>query len=165
MDSHEGGCHCGAVRFRVAVQRYEALQCNCSMCTKKANLHLVVRRDQFTLLRGAEALTTYRFNTGVAQHTFGGDLPANVAIRVSVGVASLPANGADVEALIRCGLATLSEALQRGGNRIAWVVSGDRDRRQSHVAHGAGEGPWVIEGPRKRDRQALWHLLEDVGGK
>ena len=32
MDTHEGGCHCGAVRFRVAVERYEALDCNCSMC-------------------------------------------------------------------------------------------------------------------------------------
>jgi hypothetical protein len=70
MDTHEGGCHCGAVRFRVAVERYEAVHCNCSMCTKKANLHLIVARDQFTLLRGAEALSTYRFNTGVAEHTF-----------------------------------------------------------------------------------------------
>ena len=70
MHSLEGGCHCGAVRFRVAVDRYEALECNCSMCRMKANLHLIVPRDRFTLLRGAEALTTYRFNTGVAQHTF-----------------------------------------------------------------------------------------------
>lgn len=69
-ERHEGGCHCGAVRFRVAVERYEALECNCSMCAKKANLHLIVPRDRFTLLCGADALTTYRFNTGVAQHTF-----------------------------------------------------------------------------------------------
>jgi hypothetical protein len=67
---HEGGCHCGAVRFRVAVERYEALECNCSMCARKGNLHLIVPRDRFTLLQGAEALATYRFNTGVAQHTF-----------------------------------------------------------------------------------------------
>lgn len=66
----EGGCHCGAVRFRVAVERFEALECNCSMCTKKALLHLIVPRDRFTLLRGADVLTTYRFNTGIAQHTF-----------------------------------------------------------------------------------------------
>ena len=67
---HEGGCHCGAVRFRVAVEHHEALECNCSMCAKRANLHLIVPRDRFTLLCGADALTTYRFNTGVAQHTF-----------------------------------------------------------------------------------------------
>jgi len=70
MDMHEGGCHCGAVRFRVAVERYEALECNCSMCQRKGNLHLIVPRSRFTLLRGAEALTTYQFNTGVAKHTF-----------------------------------------------------------------------------------------------
>lgn len=70
MDWLEGGCHCGAVRFRVAIERYEALDCNCSMCRKKGIWHLIVERDRFELLRGAEALTTYRFNTGVAQHTF-----------------------------------------------------------------------------------------------
>ena len=70
MEIHEGGCHCGAVRFRVAVDRYQAVECNCSMCRKKANLHLIVPRDRFTLLAGVDQLTTYRFNTGVAQHTF-----------------------------------------------------------------------------------------------
>ena len=70
METIEGGCHCGAVRFRVAVDRYEAVECNCSMCRMKANLHLILPRDRFTLLAGGEALTTYRFNTGVAQHTF-----------------------------------------------------------------------------------------------
>ena len=70
MATHEGGCHCGAVRFRVEVDRYDALECNCSMCRKKGNLHLIVPTDRFTLLAGAEALSTYRFNTGVARHTF-----------------------------------------------------------------------------------------------
>lgn len=70
MASHEGGCHCGAVRFRVEVERYEALDCNCSMCRRKGLLHLIVPRARFTLLRGEDQLTTYRFNTGVAQHTF-----------------------------------------------------------------------------------------------
>jgi len=72
MDSYEGGCHCGAVRFRVEVDRYEALECNCSMCRKKANLHLIVPRERFTLLAGAAVLRTYTFNTGVARHTFCG---------------------------------------------------------------------------------------------
>jgi hypothetical protein len=70
MPSHTGGCHCGAVRFRVDVERYEAIECNCSMCRMKANLHLIVPRARFALLAGADHLTTYRFNTGIAQHTF-----------------------------------------------------------------------------------------------
>ena len=70
MDQHEGGCHCGAVRFRVAVEHYEALDCNCSMCRRKGILHLIVPRERFTLLQGEEQLTSYRFNTGVARHLF-----------------------------------------------------------------------------------------------
>jgi hypothetical protein len=58
------------VRFRVAVDAHEAIECNCSMCAKKANLHLIVPLDRFEILAGADNLTTYRFNTGVARHTF-----------------------------------------------------------------------------------------------
>jgi hypothetical protein len=45
-------------------------ECNCSICTKKGFLHLIVPRDRFELLSGESELTTYRFNTGVAQHHF-----------------------------------------------------------------------------------------------
>ncbi len=58
------------MRFRVEVESHAALECNCSMCRMKANLHLIVPREHFTLLRGEDALTTYTFNTGVAKHTF-----------------------------------------------------------------------------------------------
>jgi hypothetical protein len=68
--SYEGGCHCGAVRFRVSVEEPVALDCNCSMCTKKGFLHVIVPRARFALLQGGGALTTYTFNTGVAKHTF-----------------------------------------------------------------------------------------------
>ncbi len=66
----EGGCHCGAVRFQVHANKREALHCNCSVCEKKGLLHLIVLKENFTLLSGKEELTTYTFNTGVAQHTF-----------------------------------------------------------------------------------------------
>ncbi|MEG4224694.1 GFA family protein [Microcoleus sp. N9_B2] len=65
-----GGCHCGAVRFRVAVGKHEASDCNCSICKKKGFLHLIVPPERFTLLSGQDVLTTYTFNTGTAQHTF-----------------------------------------------------------------------------------------------
>jgi hypothetical protein len=66
----DGGCHCGAVRFRVRVRRWQAVDCNCSICTKKGFLHLIVGREDFELGSGEAELTTYRFNTGVAQHRF-----------------------------------------------------------------------------------------------
>jgi acyl-CoA thioester hydrolase len=68
--TYEGGCHCGRVRFRVAADLSRVTYCNCSICSKKGFLHLIVPPEQFELLSGRDALTTYRFNTGVAQHTF-----------------------------------------------------------------------------------------------
>lgn len=68
--TYTGGCHCGAVRFQVVVDRHKADDCNCSICRKKGFLHLIVPKDKFTLLQGNDVLTTYTFNTGVAQHKF-----------------------------------------------------------------------------------------------
>ncbi|MEG3862743.1 GFA family protein [Microcoleus sp. herbarium12] len=68
--TYSGGCHCGAVRFTVAVDKHEAQNCNCSICKKKGFLHLIVPPERFTLLSGEDVLTTYRFNTGTAKHTF-----------------------------------------------------------------------------------------------
>lgn len=69
---YEGGCHCGAVRFQVAAnpQQDQVEDCNCSICRKKGFLHLIVPLDRFTLLCGADKLTTYTFNTGIAKHQF-----------------------------------------------------------------------------------------------
>jgi hypothetical protein len=68
---HRGGCHCKTVRFEVeAPAVIEASSCNCSICAMTAYLHLIVPRSRFRLLSGDSALTTYTFNTGVAQHHF-----------------------------------------------------------------------------------------------
>ncbi|XP_005093916.1 centromere protein V [Aplysia californica] len=68
---HTGGCHCGAVRFRIkAPAEVTVYDCNCSVCTKKQNFHFMVHKSNFELLQGAENITTYRFGTKVAQHTF-----------------------------------------------------------------------------------------------
>jgi len=70
LTTQEGGCHCGRVRFRVRSDFAIMSDCNCSMCTKKGFVHLIVPLDQFELLSGADNLTTYSFNTHVAKHTF-----------------------------------------------------------------------------------------------
>jgi len=70
LRSYDGGCHCGRVRFRVTADLTHVLECNCSICTKKGFLHLIVPPQQFMLLHGREDLATYTFNTGVARHTF-----------------------------------------------------------------------------------------------
>ena len=70
MQTYDGGCHCGRVRFRVTAELDGVACCNCSVCTKKGFLHLIVPPEQFALLSGEDALTTYQFNTGTAKHTF-----------------------------------------------------------------------------------------------
>jgi hypothetical protein len=70
MPTLTGGCHCGRVRFRVTADLDRVTECNCSICAKKGFLHLIVPPEAFVLLSGREDLTTYRFNTGVAQHHF-----------------------------------------------------------------------------------------------
>ena len=69
--THRGGCHCGAVAFEVdAPARLTVSDCNCSICRMSGYQHLIVPRARFRLLQGAESLTEYRFNTGVARHLF-----------------------------------------------------------------------------------------------
>ncbi len=70
LQTYEGGCHCGKVRFRVQGDLADIADCNCSICTMKGFLHLVVPREQFTLLSGQDAITTYLFGTNTAKHTF-----------------------------------------------------------------------------------------------
>jgi hypothetical protein len=70
LETREGGCHCGRVRFRARVDLNQLSQCNCSICTKKGILHLAAAPEDFELLSGRDALTVYTFGTGVAQHPF-----------------------------------------------------------------------------------------------
>jgi hypothetical protein len=66
-----GGCHCGAVRFEAALPDVvEAQSCNCSICERTGFVHVIVPKSRFRLLEGQAALTSYRFNTGAADHLF-----------------------------------------------------------------------------------------------
>ncbi|WP_309644118.1 GFA family protein [Phenylobacterium sp.] len=68
---HAGGCHCGGVRFEVALPEVvEAQSCNCSMCAKTGFIHVIVSESRFRLTKGAERLAEYTFNSGVARHLF-----------------------------------------------------------------------------------------------
>ncbi len=69
MPKHQGACHCGQVKFEFdSVADVTVYSCNCSICRMTGYQHLIIPVRDFTLLAGE--LTTYTFNTGVAQHTF-----------------------------------------------------------------------------------------------
>ena len=68
----QGACHCGAVRFEVALKGglKEARRCNCSLCRMRGAVALSADRADFALLEGADRLTLYQFGTKTAEHYF-----------------------------------------------------------------------------------------------
>ncbi len=71
LATHQGGCHCGAVRFEVDLPlAFEAEDCNCSICAMSGNIHVIVPASRFRLLQGADAMREYRFGSGKARHLF-----------------------------------------------------------------------------------------------
>ena len=65
-----GSCHCGAVRYDVAGEYSNALECNCSHCSRKGYLLWFVPRDALQLRSGDADLSTYTFNQHRIEHRF-----------------------------------------------------------------------------------------------
>jgi len=69
---HHGTCHCGSVQFEVNLPNgFEDLsRCNCSMCARRGAVVTSVPLSAFSVIRGAENLSLYQFNTKTAEHYF-----------------------------------------------------------------------------------------------
>lgn len=69
---HEAACHCGTVRFRVALTDglKTARRCTCSYCRMRGAVAVSARLDGIEFIQGVEALTLYQFNTRSAKHWF-----------------------------------------------------------------------------------------------
>ena len=92
-----GSCHCGAVKFSVAGEIDQVIECNCSHCSRKGFLLWFVPRSAFTLTSGAERLTTYTFNKHVIEHPF-----CSVCGCQAFGLGRMP-DGTEMAAInIRC---------------------------------------------------------------
>ncbi len=65
-----GQCHCGAVRFEAMLSDgFNSIRrCTCSYCRMRGAV--VVTAGTNKIIEGEDALTSYRFNTGSAQHFF-----------------------------------------------------------------------------------------------
>jgi hypothetical protein len=105
MQKVEGGCHCGAVRYRAEADVSQAIECNCSHCAEKGLILSFTPAAQFELIRGEDQLTEYRFNKHAIGHLFCrtcGVQPfsrgeANGASMIALNLRSL--DGVDVRAL------------------------------------------------------------------
>ncbi|MGC1302778.1 MAG: GFA family protein [Caulobacteraceae bacterium] len=67
-----GQCHCGAVRFKVKLTDgfNTRRRCTCSYCRMRGAVAVSADLGGITFLSGEDKLSSYRFNTGSAQHFF-----------------------------------------------------------------------------------------------
>ena len=70
MQTRQGNCHCGAVRFEIRTDFPELTTCDCSICRRKNALMVKVHESDFRLLDGQESSTLYQFHTHTAKHYF-----------------------------------------------------------------------------------------------
>jgi hypothetical protein len=68
----DGACHCGTVRFRVKLSDgfNSARRCTCSYCRMRGAVAVSAAFGDISFQSGEDALTLYKFNTGVAEHYF-----------------------------------------------------------------------------------------------
>ena len=68
---HRASCHCGQIQIDFEAQApFTVYECNCSICQMVGYLHLILPREDVQITAGKALLTSYRFNTGVANHLF-----------------------------------------------------------------------------------------------
>lgn len=72
MQTWQGSCHCGAVRFEIDSDFPELTTCNCSICRRRNALMVKVHGRDFRLLAGDAVLKEYQFHTHTARHYFCG---------------------------------------------------------------------------------------------
>jgi hypothetical protein len=67
-----GRCHCGAVRFEATLADGFASirRCTCSYCRMRGAVVAMAETGGVRITEGEDALTSYRFHTGTAQHFF-----------------------------------------------------------------------------------------------
>ncbi len=71
-ESRRGTCHCGAIEFEVElVKDLEDLRrCGCSLCSRKGAIMASVPLASLRVIRGADELSLYQWNTKTARHYF-----------------------------------------------------------------------------------------------
>lgn len=67
--AYKGGCHCGNIAFEVDGEIDKAIECNCSICSKRAYLFWFVPRSSLRFA-SEPALSTYTFNKHRIRHSF-----------------------------------------------------------------------------------------------
>ena len=69
---HRASCHCGAVELELDLPEgiVNPRRCDCSICRRKGAVVASIPLDGIRILKGAEHLKLYQFNTLTAKHYF-----------------------------------------------------------------------------------------------
>jgi len=70
--THRASCHCGAVVLELDLPNgiVDPRRCNCSMCRRKGAVVAAVPLSGLRVVKGADVLRLYQFNTRTAKHYF-----------------------------------------------------------------------------------------------
>jgi hypothetical protein len=107
--SYTGSCHCGQISFEVEGTVEQALECNCSHCSRKGYLLWFVPRSQFNLLTSEQTPSVYTFNHHAIQHHF-----CSKCGCAPFAYGSDPSSGSEVAAVnVRCLEGVELDAIER----------------------------------------------------
>lgn len=69
---HKAACHCGAVELEVRLPNglVDPHRCDCSICRRRGAIVASAPLADLKVVKGADALTLYQFNTKTAKHYF-----------------------------------------------------------------------------------------------
>lgn len=70
MTTHKGSCHCGKIAYEVDGDITKAMDCNCSICSRRGYLLAFLPRSALRLLTPETDMSSYTFNTHRIRHFF-----------------------------------------------------------------------------------------------
>jgi len=72
LERHRATCHCGAVELELSLPDgiVNPRRCDCSMCRRKGAIVASVPLAGIRIVKGADVLRLYQFNTKTAKHYF-----------------------------------------------------------------------------------------------
>lgn len=72
LPTHRASCHCGAVELVLDLPDgiVNPRRCDCSICRRKGAIVASVRLSGIRVVKGADILRLYQFNTSTAKHYF-----------------------------------------------------------------------------------------------
>lgn len=112
-ERHEGGCQCGALRYRIEASLHDSAHCHCSICRRSTggilSTWVTVPRQAFQWLRGAPKAFA---SSASCTRYFCADCGAHLALFTTLSPDTL-----DVT------VATLDEPEQAPADRHIWVGS------------------------------------------